>query len=160
MSLNIVYLAIALFLLAQMRSHGQEISAKDSSFTCGLNATYIFLNKTQHHATYTSLLHDFENQHPSDSLLAIHNVLEKHGCETIGIKTDADYFLNKSGPAIVYLQLTGYAPQAENHFSFFVKGSRQIGAELLDPVFDAQTPSIMTWDTFSRIYQGVALILK
>ena len=139
---------------------GQDVPAEGPTFTCGLNAAYILLNKTGHHASYANLLRDFKNQNPPDSLLAIKNVLEEHGCATVGIKADADFFLNNKGPAIVYLQLSGFAPTNENHFSYLVSANRQTGAELLDPIFDVKEASFLTWDTFSRSYQGMALILK
>jgi ABC-type bacteriocin/lantibiotic exporter with double-glycine peptidase domain len=140
--------------------HGQAGPGNGCSFTCGLNAAYIFLNKTGHHAPYADVMHDFQEQNPPDSLLAIKTVLRRHGCMTEGVKTDAGYFLTNKGPAIVFMQLTGTGINKENHFSLLVEASRQNGVELIDPVFDIRTPSIITWDSFSRSYQGTALILK
>jgi ABC-type bacteriocin/lantibiotic exporter with double-glycine peptidase domain len=138
----------------------QEIPVAVPSFTCGLNAAYMLLNKTGHHAAYAELLRDFEKQNPPDTLLAIKQVLENHGCATVGIKTNADYFLNAKGPAIVYLQLLGLSTVPENHFSFLIGASRQTGVELLDPIFNVNSASYLTWDTFCRSFQGKALILK
>lgn len=103
---------------------------------------------------------DFAAQNPPDSILAIKNVLNEHGCATVGVKTNVDFFLDNKGPAIVYLQLSGFGPVSENHFSFLVGASPQTGAEFLDPIFDVQKPSFISWGTFSRAYQGTALILK
>jgi ABC-type bacteriocin/lantibiotic exporter with double-glycine peptidase domain len=129
-----------------------------AGFSCGLNAAYIFLNRAGHHANYDELVSDFAAQPSPDSLLAIKNVLEKHGCKTIGIKTDADFFLANKGPAIVFLQLYGYSSKSENHFSYLVGASRQEGAEFLDPIFQLRAASFISWDAFSRAYQGIALI--
>ncbi len=77
-------------------------------FACGLSAAYIFLNRAGHHVEYDELVREFMEQQTPDSLLAIKTVLAKHGCPTVGIKADAGYFLDNPGPAIVYLQLSGY----------------------------------------------------
>ncbi len=39
-----------------------------------------------------------------------------------------------------------------------VDASRQTGAKLLDPIFDLNEASYLTWDSFLRSYQGFALI--
>lgn len=127
-------------------------------FACGLSATYIFLNRAGHHVAYDDLVREFLEQKTPDSLLAIKAVLARHGCATVGIKADAGYFLDNPGPAIVYLQLSGYTRRSENHFAYLVGASRQGGAELLDPIFDLNEASYLTWDSFSRSYQGYALI--
>jgi ABC-type bacteriocin/lantibiotic exporter with double-glycine peptidase domain len=160
MRLFLSCLSITLLFLTLGVLPGQDIPKEEGVFTCGLNAAYLFLNKTGHHAAYASLLEDFKKQNPPDSLLAIKNVLEKHGCATMGIKTDADYFLDNKGPAIVYLQLSGFGPRSENHFSLLVDANRQDGAKLLDPIFNVNSASFITWGTFSKSYQGMALILK
>ncbi len=129
-----------------------------AGFTCGLNAAYIFLNRAGHHVAYEELVRDFAAQETPDSLLTVKRVLEKHGCRTLGIKTGADYFLDNPGPAIVYLQLSGFSRRNENHFSYLVSASRQNGVKLLDPIFALDTGSFITWDAFARIYQGVALV--
>jgi len=137
---------------------GQDAPVKEAQFTCGLNAAYIYLNRAGHHVAYDELVKEFQSQTPPDSLLAIRNVLEKHGCRAVGIRTDPDYFLNENGPAIVYLQLDGYSLYGERHFSYMVKASRQNGVEFLDPIFEAGKASLMTWDTFTRLYKGIALV--
>ena len=152
-------MALAL-MVALVPVSGETATGDGCPFTCGLNATYILLNKTGHHTAYSDLMSDFEKQNPPDSLLAIRNVLEKHGCLTEGVKTDAGYFLSGKGPAIVLLQLTTASAINENHFSYLVQASRQNGVELLDPIFNIRTPSMISWDSFSRCYQGMALILK
>jgi ABC-type bacteriocin/lantibiotic exporter with double-glycine peptidase domain len=155
--------AILLFLMAWAVSPklpGQTVPDEGPAFSCGLNAAYIFLNKTGHHAPYAELLREFGEQDAPDSLLAIKNVLGMHGCDTVGVKADADFFLANKGPAIVHLQLSGYSRQPENHFSFLVAANKQTGAEFLDPVFSAQAPSFVTWVNFQQSYQGSALILK
>ena len=131
---------------------------QSGGFACGLNATYIFLNRAGHHVEYNDLVREFLEQKTPDSLLAIKAVLARHGCATVGIKADAGYFLGKPGPAIVYLQLSGYTRRSENHFAYLVGASRQGGAELLDPIFDLNAASYLTWDSFTRSYQGYALI--
>jgi len=141
-------------------SSGQDAAPENRSFTCGLNAAYIFLNKSGHHTAYAELLREFGNQSPPDSLLAIKYVLEEHGCATVGIKADADFFLKNKGPAIVYLQLSGFGPRSENHFSYLVGADRENGAELLDPIFNVKAASFIAWNSFSKSYQGIALILK
>jgi ABC-type bacteriocin/lantibiotic exporter with double-glycine peptidase domain len=137
--------------------HAGDIASR-GGFACGLSAAYIFLNRAGHHADYGQLEREFQAQHPPDSLLAIRNILGMHGCRTSGIKVDADYFLENHGPAIVLLQLGGYGRQSENHFSYLSGASRPGGAVLLDPVFDFNQPCGLTWDHFSRIFQGVALV--
>jgi ABC-type bacteriocin/lantibiotic exporter with double-glycine peptidase domain len=127
-------------------------------FACGLSATYIFLNRAGHHVEYDELVREFLEQKTPDSLLAIKAVLARHGCATVGIKADAGYFLDQRGPAIVYLQLSGYTRRSENHFAYLVGASRQSGVELLDPIFDLNEASYLTWDSFTRSYQGYALI--
>jgi ABC-type bacteriocin/lantibiotic exporter with double-glycine peptidase domain len=127
-------------------------------FTCGLDAAYIFLNRAGHHAPYEEVVADFQAQAAPDSLLAIKNVLQSRGCRTLGVKATPDYFLSHGGPAIIFVQLTGYSPRKENHFSYAVAFSRQEGVELLDPAFDLTTPCRISWDSFVRIYQGTALI--
>ncbi len=136
----------------------QDAPERKGGFTCGLSATYIFLNRAGHHVDYDVLVREFLKQQTPDSLLAIKSVLEMHGCRTAGIKVNADYFLGNPGPAIVYLQLSGYCRESENHFAYLVSANRQTGAKLLDPVFDLQEACYLTWDSFSRSYQGVALI--
>ncbi len=136
----------------------QDAPEQKGGFICGLNAAYIFLNRSGHHVAYEELVQDFTAQKLPDSLLAIKNVLEKHGCRTVGVKTDASFFLTNPHPAIVYLQLYGFSRQNEDHFSYLVSASRQTGAKFLDPIFNLNAASYVTWDTFSRIYQGFALI--
>jgi ABC-type bacteriocin/lantibiotic exporter with double-glycine peptidase domain len=150
---------LALFLAAfSARVFGQENQPVETGFSCGLNATYIFLKKAGQHPVYDELVREFTQQTPPDSMLAIKNILGRHGCATVGIKTRADYFLENSGPAIVYLQLSGFGPSSESHFAYLVGATRQTGVELLDPAFDTRGASYMTWDSFVRAYQGVALI--
>jgi ABC-type bacteriocin/lantibiotic exporter with double-glycine peptidase domain len=127
-------------------------------FACGLSAAYIFLNRAGHHVEYSELVREFMEQKTPDSLLAIKTVLARHGCPTVGIKADAGYFLDNPGPAIVYLQLSGYTRRNENHFAYLMYASRQDGAKLLDPIFDLNDASYLTWDSFLRSYQGFALI--
>jgi len=127
-------------------------------FACGLSATYILLNRAGHHVEYGQLVREFMEQKTPDSLLAIKTVLARHGCPTVGIKADAGYFLDNPGPAIVYLQLSGYTLRNENHFAYLVNASRQEGAKLLDPIFALKDASYLTWDSFLRSYQGFALI--
>ena len=128
----------------------QSVPNEGPAFSCGLNAAYIFLNKTGHHTPYAQLQREFSEQETPDSLLAIKNVLQMHGCETVGVKTDADFLLANKGPAIVHLQLSGYSRQPENHFSYLVAVNKQTGAEFLDPVFCARTPSFVTWVNFQH----------
>lgn len=149
---------LALFAAGLGCVRGDEPPEQKGGFTCGLSAAYIFLNRTGHHVEYSELVREFLTQSPPDSLLAIRNVLGLHGCRTVGIKTDAEYFLHKRGPAIVCLQLSGFSRQAESHFSYLVGASRPGGAKLLDPVFAIDEPCYMTWDVFTHTYQGVALI--
>ena len=153
-------IALAWILLSLSNIRAEESPDEGPGYSCGLNATYIFLNRAGHHVPYADLAHDFANQNPPDSLLAIKNVLEKHGCATVGVKTDADFFLNNQGPAIVHLQLSGYSARPEDHFTYLVSASRQTGAEVLDPVFNVKNAAHISWLTFSQTYQGVALILK
>lgn len=155
-----VYAVIALTLILPWALHGETVTNDEPAFSCGLNAAYIFLNKTGHHAPYGEVLRDFSEEPAPDSLLAIKDVLRKHGCETVGVRTDADFFLAKKGPAIVYLHLTGYSAQPESHFSCLVAVDKHIGAEFLDPVFTVQGPAFLTWINFEQSYQGSALILK
>ncbi len=154
----ILPVALALAGFAMLR--GQEPRADAPGYSCGLNASYIFLNQTGHHADYEELAREFAGQSQPDSMLAIKNVLEAHGCSTEGVKTDADFFLRNKGPAIVHLQLSGYSFHPENHFSCLVGASRQTGAEMLDPVFNVKAAAHISWLTFSQSYQGAALILK
>jgi ABC-type bacteriocin/lantibiotic exporter with double-glycine peptidase domain len=156
----LIFLARVLSCFSVGTASGQEPSPQNNSFTCGLNAAYLMLNKTGHHVPYADLERDFEKQNPPDSLLAIKNVLEKHGCSTLGIRTDADYFVENKGLAVVYLQLSGFGPQSENHFSVLVELNRNSGAELLDPIFDVTHPTFLSWGTFSKAFQGFALVLK
>jgi ABC-type bacteriocin/lantibiotic exporter with double-glycine peptidase domain len=109
-----IWLGLAtIFLLASLGvSRGQETHPNEVTFSCGLNATYILLNRTGHHASYAGLMQEFKKQNPPDSLLAIRNVLKNHGCDTVGIKADPQFFLDNKGPAIVHLQLSGFAPTA------------------------------------------------
>jgi ABC-type bacteriocin/lantibiotic exporter with double-glycine peptidase domain len=152
------WLFLFICLISAACVHGQEMPVEEAQFTCGLNAAYLYLNRAGHHVAYDELVREFHEQTPPDSLLAIKNVLAKHGCPTVGIKADADYFLGKEGAAIVYLQLDGYSLHGERHFSFMVRASRENGVEFLDPIFLANKASLMTWDTFTRIYKGVALV--
>jgi ABC-type bacteriocin/lantibiotic exporter with double-glycine peptidase domain len=118
------------------------------------------LDKTGRHTSYEELKKDFERQRPPDSLLAIREVLKEHGCTTKGVRTSAEFFLNNGGPSIVYLKLkTGYALN-EGHFALLVNAGRQTGVKLLDPVFETNGGSLISWDSFSRIYQGSALVLE
>jgi ABC-type bacteriocin/lantibiotic exporter with double-glycine peptidase domain len=160
MRVRIWIFAAALFIASFAMSRAQEAADDPPSFTCGLNAAYIFLNKTGHHVPYDELTQDFKKQNPPDSLLAIKNVLGEHDCATVGVKTDADYFLNNRGPAIIHLQLVGYSARPENHFTYLVGATRQTGVEVLDPVFNVKTSSHISWMTFAQSYQGAALILK
>ena len=150
----------ALCLAAVCVLRGDEGSDEGPGYACGLNAAYIFLNRTGHHVPYAELAHEFEIQNPPDSMLAIKHVLEKHGCVTVGVKTDADFFLDSNRPAIVHLQLTGYSRRPEDHFTCVVGASRQMGVEVLDPVFNVRTAAYITWLTFTQSYQGTALVLK
>ncbi len=151
---------LVLFLAASLSvpAPGQDNRPVETGFSCGLNATYIFLKKAGQHPVYGELVSEFTRQTPPDSMLAIKNILLRHGCTTVGIRTGADYFLENSGPAIVYLELSGFGPSSENHFSYLLGATRQSGVELLDPAFDTRGASYMTWDSFVRAYQGVALI--
>lgn len=151
-------LALALAGFATLR--GLDAPTNAPGYSCGLNASYIFLNRTGHHADYEELAREFASQPQPDSMLAIKKVLEAHGCATEGVKTDADFFLQNKGPAIVHLQLSGYSYRPENHFSCLVGASRQTGAEVLDPVFNVKAAAHISWLTFSQSYQGAALILK
>ena len=137
---------------------GQDTPVKEAPFTCGLTAAYIYLNRAGHHVAYDELVRDFEGQRPSDSLLAIRNVLALHGCRTVAIKTDPDYFLDENGSAIVYLEFDGYSLNGERHFSYMVRASRANGVEFLDPIFNFGKSSRMTWDTFTRLFKGIALV--
>lgn len=153
-----------LFVLATcpiLAAYGQTVGpiAKEAGFSCGLNAAYIFLNRAGHHVAYEQLVGEFRKEQPPDSLLAIKNVLALHGCPTVGIKAGAEYLLGIEEPAIVYLQLNGYSLNGETHFSYMVHASKKNGVELLDPIFEVNSPSFMTWDTFTRIYKGTALIV-
>ena len=152
----------ALFLLVASVEILRAQEAIDSApgYTCGLNAAYIFLNKTGHHVPYDDLARELKIQSQPDSMLAIKNVLQAHGCATIGVKTDPDFFLDNKGPAIVHLQLSGYSLHPEDHFSCLISASRQTGAEVLDPIFNVKQAAYITWLTFSQSYQGAALILK
>jgi ABC-type bacteriocin/lantibiotic exporter with double-glycine peptidase domain len=141
-----------------LAGRADEPSEQKGNFTCGLSAAYIFLNRSGHHVEYQELVREFMEQKPPDSLLAIKNVVAKHGFRLVGIKAGADYFLDHPGPAIVYLQLTGSGQVAEDHFSYLVGATRQGGAEFLDPVFDLNGECDMTWDNFARSYQGFALV--
>jgi len=152
--------AVALMTASQGFLRGQEPWDEAPGYTCGLNASYLFLNRTGHHVPYDQLAQELGSQPEPDSMLAIKQVLEKHGCETVGVKTDADFFLDNKGPAIVHLQLAGYSARPEDHFSCLVGASRQTGAEVLDPVFNVKMPAHISWLTFSKSYQGAALILK
>jgi ABC-type bacteriocin/lantibiotic exporter with double-glycine peptidase domain len=151
-------LALALAGFATLR--GLDAPTNAPGYSCGLNASYIFLNRTGHHADYEELAREFAGQPQPDSMLTIKKVLEAHGCATEGVKTDADFFLQNKGPAIVHLQLSGYSYRPENHFSCLVGASRQTGAEVLDPVFNVKAAAHISWLTFSQSYQGAALILK
>ncbi len=137
---------------------GAQEAPGSAGFSCGLDAAYIFLNRAGHHANYEKLVNEFMAEPSPDSLLAIKRVLEKHGCKVIGIKTDADFFLANKGPAIVFLQLAGYSTKGENHFSYLVSASRQDGVEFLDPIFQLRAASFISWDSFARDFQGIALI--
>jgi len=139
---------------------GQDATAAAPGYSCGLNASYIFLNRTGHHVPYEKLAREMGSQSQPDSMLAIKKVLAEHGCETVGVKTNADFFLQNKGPAIVHLQLSGYSFHPEDHFTYLVGASRQTGAEVLDPVFNVKTAAYISWLTFSQSYQGAALILK
>ena len=150
-------LLLGLYFLGICAVRAQDAPAT-AGFSCGLNAAYIFLNRAGHHVGYDELVTEFTAQKPPDSLLAIKQVLEKHGCKTIGIKTGPEYFLDNKGPAIVFLQLTGYSVLNEKHFSYLVNASRQDGVKLLDPIFDLTSASFISWDAFTRTYQGMALI--
>ncbi len=151
---------IALLVFSITPLSAQEMPGYGPSFTCGLTAAYVFLNKAGHHVPYGELMRQFQDQAAPDSLLAIKNVLAEHGCATIGVKTDADFFLSNKGPAIVHLQLSGYSPRPENHFTYLVGASRQTGAEVLDPVFNVRAAAYISWGTFSQSFQGSALVLK
>lgn len=153
----ILLLAMACALVAG-RAWAEAPPEQKGGFTCGLNAAYIFLNRAGHHADYQELVREFQAQKPPDSMLAIRNVLRKHGCPTVGIKAGADYFLGNPGPAIVYLQISGYSRQCDNHFAYLVGASRPGGAKLLDPVFNIDGAAWLTWDVFARSYQGFALV--
>jgi ABC-type bacteriocin/lantibiotic exporter with double-glycine peptidase domain len=152
--------AVAMILASFGFAGAQPVPAEEPAFSCGLNAAYLFLNKTGHHAPYAELLREFSAQVAPDSLLAIRNVLQLHGCETVGVKAGADFFLANKGLAIVHLQLTGYTAHPEEHFSLLVGADKQTGAEFLDPIFSAQSASVVTWVNFQQSYQGSALILK
>lgn len=130
----------------------------ESGFSCGLNAAYIYLNRAGHHVPYEDLRRDFSAEASPNSFLAIKKVLQAHGCYTKALRTDANYFLLNSGPAIVFLQLSGYSPQNENHFSYLASADRRTGVRLLDPTFTLYAASFISWDGFVRIYQGVALL--
>jgi ABC-type bacteriocin/lantibiotic exporter with double-glycine peptidase domain len=158
--MRILALIFVVVLASSLLSRGQFVPNEGPVYSCGLNAAYIFLNKAGHHAPYDELMHDFGEQPVPDSLLAIKSVLQKHGCETLGVKADADFFLTNKKPAIVHLQLSGYSLKPESHFSYLVGVDKQIGAELLDPVFSLQAPSIVSWVTFVQSYDGSALIPK
>jgi ABC-type bacteriocin/lantibiotic exporter with double-glycine peptidase domain len=158
MSAKLPLLALVLAVALSAPAFGQENRPVETGFSCGLNATYIFLKKAGQHPVYGELVGEFTRQASSDSMLAIKNILDRHGCATVGIRAGADYFLENSGPAIVYLQLSGFGPSSESHFSYLVGATRQSGVELLDPAFDTRGASYMTWDSFVRAYQGVALI--
>jgi len=145
-------------LMLVMACRAEAPPEQRGGFACGLNAAYIFLNRAGHHVAYEELVREFLEQQAPDSLLAIKTVLARHGCGTVGIKVDVGYFLDNPGPAIVYLQLSGYTRRSENHFAYLVGASRQGGAELLDPIFDLKAASYLTWDSFARSYQGYALI--
>jgi ABC-type bacteriocin/lantibiotic exporter with double-glycine peptidase domain len=152
------FVLFMLMLAAALGCRAEAPLEQKDGFACGLNAAYIFLNRTGHHVAYDQLVREFSEQKAPDSLLAIKAVLARHGCATVGIKADAGYFLDNPGPAIVYLELSGYTRRSENHFAYLVGASRQGGAELLDPIFDLNEASYLTWDSFSRSYQGYALI--
>ena len=147
-----------LMLLLAGVCHAEAPPEQKGGFACGLNAAYIFLNRAGHHVAYEELVREFLEQQAPDSLLAIKAVLARHGCMTVGVQADAAYFLDNHGPAIVYLQLSGYTRRSANHFAYLVGASRQGGAELLDPIFDLNEASFLTWDSFTRSYQGYALI--
>jgi ABC-type bacteriocin/lantibiotic exporter with double-glycine peptidase domain len=149
---------LLLCVMGTMCLRGQNTAGTEAQFSCGLNAAYIFLNRAGHHAAYAELVREFEDQGTPDSLLAIRNVLAKHGCLMVGIKADPEYFLDNAKPAIVYLELDGYSYGGECHFSYLVKASRSNGVEFIDPVFDARKAVVMTWDSFMRIYKGFALV--
>lgn len=153
-------LPVALALASVPMLRGQEAPPSAPGYSCGLNASYIFLNRTGHHVPYEELARELGSQSQPDSMLAIKKVLDLHGCATMGVKTDADFFLQNKGPAIVHLQLSGYSFHPENHFTCLVGASRQTGAEVLDPVFNVKAAAHLTWLTFSQSYQGAALILK
>lgn len=137
--------------------HAQNVPAA-KGFSCGLNAAYIFLNRAGHHASYEALVGDFLGQTSPDTLLAIKTVLKIHGCETVGLQTAPEYFLTSKNPAIVFLQLTGHGPKRENHFAYMVSANRQSGVVFLDPIFNMSSASIISWDSFTRLYQGEALV--
>ena len=160
MRVPIWFFTPAWFIASFAMTLAKETTDDPPSFSCGLNAAYIFLNKTGHHVPYDELARDFKKQNPPDSLLAIKNVLEEHGCATVGVKTGADYFLNNKGPAIIHLQLVGYSARPENHFTYLVGATQQTGVEVLDPVFNVKASSHISWMTFAQSYQGAALILK
>ncbi len=103
-------------------------------------------------------MEEFRGEQPPDSLLAVKDVLAKHGCATTGIKAGPEFFVGSDQPAIVYLQLDGYSLKGEAHFAYMVHASRKNGVEFLDPVFEVKAPSFMTWDNFARIYKGTALV--
>jgi ABC-type bacteriocin/lantibiotic exporter with double-glycine peptidase domain len=149
---------LVMCLLGGIVAFGQTAAPKEGGFTCGLNAAYIFLNRSGRHVAYDELIREFQAQSPPDSLLAIKDVLAKHGCRTMGIKADANYFLGTNAPAIVYLHLDGTSLNGELHFSYLVQASKAGGVEFLDPVLGVDKATTVTWDTFTRVYKGMALV--
>jgi len=156
------FLTYSLFVLVSftgmMSLPADEAAVKEASFDCGLNAAYIYLNRAGHHVAYDELVRDFLGQTPPDSLLAIRNVLAMHGCRTVAVQSDPAFLLEQSGPAIVYLELDGYSLNGERHFSYMVRASKRDGVAFLDPLFEVNRASVMTWDTFTRIFKGIALV--
>lgn len=67
---------IALILAASLMAPQLRAQEPSPSFTCGLNAAYIYLNRTGHHVAYSELEMEFSRQNPPDSLLAIKNILQ------------------------------------------------------------------------------------
>ena len=103
--------------------HGEEgPPAAAPGYSCGLNASEYFSQPDGGITCPTrNLARELGSQSEPDSMLAIKKVLEAHGCPTVGVKTDADFFLENKGPAIIHLQLSGYSLHPENHFTFLVE---------------------------------------
>jgi len=138
-----------------------DIKSNDpTTFSCGLNASYIILKLTNHAVNYQDLVVQFQKEEQPSSMLAIKEVLSCNGSRTRGVQVPSTYFLDKNDPAIVYLQLGNFGPKIEYHFTVLTRADKKYGVVFLDPLFSYNKPSHLSWEDFVRMYKGFALVLE